>query len=258
MYLDKIGKILKKYRVPYQNLLFVRDCPREDIWRYKIFPEYKGSRDAQYIKTGFNGGPVFKYTNETILPRLNAEHGFAGIIRINNAEADDTIAVIKTYLRTKYPELSILIVTSDHDWSFYGVTTRFLAFCFVYQRPDPDAATCLTGSPSLPRMVISCPIQPGSSLSSCSRRSVSNWRVSWASFSGSNPSSSLRVISLIVRLKAANGNRKQSSRPTSALLSSRHNGVVIAQPFDFCAMAKMDLDASNDASGSAEAGGANA
>ena len=32
----------------YSNFILVRDCPRKNIWRMKLFPEYKTNRDEKY------------------------------------------------------------------------------------------------------------------------------------------------------------------------------------------------------------------
>ena len=49
MYLKGIDKINKKLEIPYENFIFGLDCPREKIWRTKIYPKYKGNLKKSVI-----------------------------------------------------------------------------------------------------------------------------------------------------------------------------------------------------------------
>ena len=116
-YFESFEKIIKKYKIPYENIIFIRDCPRESIWRTEMFEPYKANRDELYVTTGskpFKGGPFFKYTYETIIPDLITNLG-CKTIKEDFLEADDIISLTKKYLREKYPEEDIIIVGSDCD-----------------------------------------------------------------------------------------------------------------------------------------------
>ena len=113
MYMKSLDRFIRKYNIPYQNIVFVKDCPRKDIWRNDIYPDYKATREA--ANRSFTGGLVFKYTHNTILPSIeNRFH--CKSIRINRAEADDVIAVSKKYIRQLFPTRQIIIITSDSDY----------------------------------------------------------------------------------------------------------------------------------------------
>lgn len=110
---DNLVQICKKRNIPTTNIFLIKDCPRNDIWRVKHFDNYKGSREITYTKTNFQGGKVFKYCHETIIPKFLDTHkckyfGFPSL------EADDCI-----YLSTKKlmenPDYKLWIISSDKD-----------------------------------------------------------------------------------------------------------------------------------------------
>ena len=114
---DSFTKIIKKYNVPEKNIVFIRDCPRNEIWINKFSNIYKANRDELYgsdNKIVFKGGPFFKYTYNTIIPDIVSKKG-SKVIKHDNMEADDIIALTKNYLRNKYPDEKIIIVASDCD-----------------------------------------------------------------------------------------------------------------------------------------------
>jgi 5'-3' exonuclease len=90
----------------------VRDCPRKDIWRNKLYEHYKETRAQD---NGFNGGPFFKYIYQNNNQKL-FEAGVNHIFQFPNLEADDIIAIVKQELRAKYPDSKIYIIANDHDY----------------------------------------------------------------------------------------------------------------------------------------------
>ena len=58
--MDNIASYLRKFKVLSSNIHLVKDCPRTDIWRTYLYPEYKKNREEHYTKTNFQGGKVFK------------------------------------------------------------------------------------------------------------------------------------------------------------------------------------------------------
>ena len=113
MYLKGIDKILKKQKldIPYTNFIFGLDCSRKDIWRRKLFPDYKKQRDY----TGWKGRDVLKYAHTIFIDELSKKYGF-NTIKINNLEADDVLAISKKYIREVLPNKKIIIITIDHDY----------------------------------------------------------------------------------------------------------------------------------------------
>ena len=94
------------------TIIAVRDCPRKDIWRNKLYEHYKGTRPQD---NGFNGAPFFKYVYQNNNQKLY-EAGANHILQFPNLEADDIIAIVKQELRVKYPDSKIYIIANDHDY----------------------------------------------------------------------------------------------------------------------------------------------
>lgn len=113
-FINPFLKLMKIYDVPIQNLIFAIDCPREQIWRMEHFSNYKANRDSSKHRKA-NVKELFKFTYNTIIPDLEENKGIK-TIRIDHAEADDVIAVIKTELRRVQPNRKIIIITGDHDF----------------------------------------------------------------------------------------------------------------------------------------------
>ena len=111
MYLKGIDKINKKYKIPYSNFIFGLDSSRKDLWRTKLYPEYKSQRNYD----GWTGREVLKYAHTTLLQELCKTHNMLNI-KINQLEADDILAIIKKYIRKQQPNRDIIIITNDHDY----------------------------------------------------------------------------------------------------------------------------------------------
>ena len=114
MYFMSLDKIRKTYKISSNNILFVFDCPRDKIWRNQHYNAYKSNRDTEKHKRE-NISEVFRYTYNTIFPQLENLHNVK-TIKIERAEADDVIAVIKKNVRKKLPNRKIVIVTNDNDY----------------------------------------------------------------------------------------------------------------------------------------------
>jgi len=111
--LDEIPKKLKIHKEKVKPILIVgRDCKRENIWRNELFPKYKATR-ANGQEDGFMGGPFFKMAYDD---DLFVKGGAKAILRHNQLEADDCIAISVNYLIVKYPACNIYIITSDRDY----------------------------------------------------------------------------------------------------------------------------------------------
>jgi len=111
-FVENLMGLQKKLKIPKTTkpiLIVGKDCKRENIWRMELFPKYKSNRD----QVGFMGGPFFKMAYEE---ELFQKGGAQAILKHNNLEADDCIALSVKYLVNKYPECQIYIITSDHDY----------------------------------------------------------------------------------------------------------------------------------------------
>jgi 5'-3' exonuclease len=105
------------YSVPPENMIIVRDCPRETIWRMSIYPEYKATRKntCSYKNKKYNIGNIFKHIYNKLYPELEKIHGFK-IVKVDNAEADDVIAVLANKLYNQDKSRLIVIISNDNDY----------------------------------------------------------------------------------------------------------------------------------------------
>lgn len=123
-YLNRLDQLRDMYDVLWDNVVLAIDCPRKEIWRNKIFPDYKGGRKSHRTENP-NAGPypIFKYTVETLHPKLIEKYGCKSIL-VDTAEADDVIAVIHRRIRSlelgqshnDHENRKIIIISGDHDF----------------------------------------------------------------------------------------------------------------------------------------------
>jgi len=91
-------------------LIVGKDCKRENIWRNKLFPQYKATRNND---PAFFGKPFFKMAYDDDLFK---QGGAKATLHHPQLEADDCIAISVKYLLEKYPACHIYIITSDRDY----------------------------------------------------------------------------------------------------------------------------------------------
>lgn len=119
-FLECIKNIKKKLKIHKEKVCVIaaRDCPRTEIWRNEFFGSYKEHRVQD---DSFMGGPFFKKVyNEGLLEKAGVNY----ILKFNNLEADDVIAITKKYIETnKILENNssikkdyIYIITNDQDY----------------------------------------------------------------------------------------------------------------------------------------------
>lgn len=109
LFYSKLYEYCKTFHVPYFNVVLAQDCPRSEIWRMDLFPEYKKNRSRpQKIDPA-----VFTVTYNTLIPNLK-ERGMHSV-SYPRAEADDIIAVFHGALRKESSNLLIYIMTCDMD-----------------------------------------------------------------------------------------------------------------------------------------------
>ena len=108
-YLKLFDNIMKKNLIEWADVVFVKDCYRDCVWRRSVYSEYKATREKN--NRHFTGGLVFKETHARILPKFE-ERG-AKMIKVATAEADDIIAVLCGCLRDSR---TILLVSKDSDY----------------------------------------------------------------------------------------------------------------------------------------------
>lgn len=116
-YMKNLLKFKNMYNIPNENMIVVRDCPRETIWRMNIFPEYKANRKntCNYKNKKYNIGNIFKHIYNVLYPQLEKQYSFK-IVKIENAEADDVIAVLANKIREIDKNRLIVIISNDNDY----------------------------------------------------------------------------------------------------------------------------------------------
>ena len=113
VFVNTIQQMPKKLKIDknVKPIIIVgKDCKRENIWRNEHFSKYKGNRVQEQ---GFGGGPFFKMAYEE---ELFLKGGAKAVLKHPKLEADDCIAISTKYLTEKYPNCTIYIITSDHDY----------------------------------------------------------------------------------------------------------------------------------------------
>ena len=110
-FLDTICKIIKKYNIKNENIIFCRDCPRKNIWRNKYYDQYKLTRDNE---DNANIGKFFKIAYNEILPELIKEKNFK-MLNHDKLEGDDIIYLTKKHIQEKLEFDKIIIVANDYD-----------------------------------------------------------------------------------------------------------------------------------------------
>ena len=106
----KIIEIKKKLKIDNPKIFIAKDCKRKNIWRKKIFPEYKEHRQ---IKDKDNIGNIFKMVYRD---KLFDDCDIDGILYQDNLEADDCVALLTKLIQNKKDSSKIWIITSDMDY----------------------------------------------------------------------------------------------------------------------------------------------
>lgn len=109
MFNSSVKDISKRLKLPVNSIFMVgKDCPRKDIWRNQLHPEYKQTRIGDV-----NIGPIFKMVYEE---KLFENAGIETILNCSGLEADDCIALTTKYVNKQYSDANIYIITSDTDY----------------------------------------------------------------------------------------------------------------------------------------------
>ena len=114
---SKLKEIPKKLKLPKKapyTFIIGRDCPRKDIWRSQIYPDYKGTR-GDYSDAKVNPGPFFKLVYSTNLFEQTPDVDLH-ILHHPTLEADDCLAITAKHISTTQPNDQIYIITSDTDY----------------------------------------------------------------------------------------------------------------------------------------------
>jgi len=107
---EKFREISKKLNIENPVILVGKDCRRVDIWRMKLFPQYKANRVKD---DNFMGGSFFKMVYDE---NLFIQAGAQLLLSYPSLEADDCIAITTKDILNKYDDANIWIITSDMDY----------------------------------------------------------------------------------------------------------------------------------------------
>ena len=116
--IKKIQEIPKKLNIDNPIIIIGKDCKRENIWRNKIYPEYKQTRTSYTDADNIQPGEFFKIVyNEGLFTCAGCHY----YIHHPHLEADDCIALTTKYLINKHTinlntNTHITIITSDTDY----------------------------------------------------------------------------------------------------------------------------------------------
>ena len=109
MVLNSLRAHKKRFR-DYGEMIIA--CDSGNVWRRKVFPNYKASRKKVRDKSGHDWTKIFEIMSK--IKNELKEHMPYKVIEIDTAEADDIIAVLvkKSY----YTNQNVLILSGDKDF----------------------------------------------------------------------------------------------------------------------------------------------
>jgi 5'-3' exonuclease len=109
---ETLNFLMKEYDVTNNsNVVFVKDCCRDKIWRHQHMVGYKSTRDDKIAS--FNK-EIFTYTYNVLVPNLQNKYGFQTTCHWC-LEADDVIALITDKLLYTIGA-KVIIITNDNDY----------------------------------------------------------------------------------------------------------------------------------------------
>ncbi len=108
MFYSTLNNLIKVYEVPKENVFFVKDCSRCEIWRNSLYPEYKSGRDT---KLDSFDSSVFIQTYSSIIPSKEIK-----VLEVNKLEADDVIALMVRNIYKQNKNADVTVITNDNDY----------------------------------------------------------------------------------------------------------------------------------------------
>lgn len=112
-FINSLHRFMKDHRCKLSKTILAKDCKRSDIWRRKLYTNYKCSRDAPKKQKYANISPIFAYTYDILLPKI-LDKFHIKLLGMQYAEGDDIIAIVSDYI-TKNSDDDIIIMANDMD-----------------------------------------------------------------------------------------------------------------------------------------------
>ena len=124
MYLESIIRLVKRKVYKDSILIFCLDAPQESLWRKELMVCYKGKRTDLSKKNNFK--PTFKLTYNEIIPELVKNNKNIYSMKKSRMEADDIIALCSRYIRIKYPDRKVYLISGDQDFYQLGYDNLYI------------------------------------------------------------------------------------------------------------------------------------
>jgi 5'-3' exonuclease len=125
MYLESIINLVTKRVFNDSIVIFCQDAPSDTLWRHEFGECYKGNRLD--LSEKYNFKPTFKYTYDTLIPKLVKENKNIHSMLVPRMEADDLIALATKYIKYKRPTLDTYIISGDNDFLQLGHDKLYIA-----------------------------------------------------------------------------------------------------------------------------------
>ena len=125
MYLEAIINLVGKNIYLNSIVIFCQDAPQDTLWRHEFAECYKGNRVD--LSEKYNFKPTFKYTYDTLIPKIIKENKNIYSMLIPKMEADDLIALSAKYIKYKRPNKITYIISGDNDFLQLGHDKLYIA-----------------------------------------------------------------------------------------------------------------------------------
>jgi 5'-3' exonuclease len=98
-------------------VILALDCPRGEIWRKEVFPEYKTNRHLSPQSNELIV-QIFERLYAKILPDIQHKYGFMKVCKSKGLEADDVISCIIQVINNdvRFEKQKCVIITNDKDY----------------------------------------------------------------------------------------------------------------------------------------------
>lgn len=124
MYLESIKNLVSKKIYDKSIIIFCQDTPKDTIWRHEYIKCYKGTRKDHSKKINIKS--VFKYTYKNIIPKIIKDKNIYNLM-VQTMEGDDVIAICSKYIKKKYPDKKVYIISGDKDFYQLGYNNLYFA-----------------------------------------------------------------------------------------------------------------------------------
>lgn len=115
LFFHKLFKLCQNKNIPIHNIIFTIDCKHSNNWRVLSKETYKETRKDSHIKNKFHNFDIFPYVRHNLIKELQEESRNI-VIKHDNLEADDLVAIIIEHLKYKNYNKNIIIMSYDKDY----------------------------------------------------------------------------------------------------------------------------------------------